>query len=136
MVALKLSQDGFAKTFADDAIAAVAGPRSHDAGILSYVFIGGRQPIETLEPVQSLLDRLKITNQSFAMLTRPNATPIWIRGAAITEIREPVASELPDPPNITASVIEYAGFHQAIQESIETARPVILAAHPKPGLFA
>jgi hypothetical protein len=136
MVELKLSQDNVAKNFADDAIAAVAGPHPHDTVILSYVFISGRQPIGTLEPVQSLIDRLKITNHNFAMLTRPNGTPVWIRAIAMTEIRDPVASELPDPPNITRSIVRYAGFHQAIQESIQTAKSIILVAGPTPGLFA
>jgi hypothetical protein len=135
MVSITISQDGLGMNFEDERIMAVAGANPCETGVLSYVFVRGYQPLGTFEPVEALLTRLKITNQNFAKLTRPNTTPIWIRGSAITKIRDPIAPELRDAPYMTRLVIVYAPFNQVIRESLEKAKPIILAAHPIPGLF-
>lgn len=135
MAAIKISEDGFAMNVEDEIVVAVAGPRPSGRITKSYFFVAGYAPIAFTENFQSVIKRMGITPATFAMLTRPNATQVWIRGNAVKEIRDPWTSELQDPPNVTRAVVGFSGFHQAVQESISDARPVLITAGTNPQLF-
>jgi len=44
------------------------------------------------ESVHAFVTRLKIT-KNFAQLTRPNGSPVWINGPAVSPIRVPLPNE-------------------------------------------
>ncbi len=135
MVAITSLEGGRALEVEDAAISALAGPRRRDVGHHTYVFGATPAPLATAEPIESLLARLN-PRPPFAKLTRPDGTPIWVRGASITAIRPPLDVERPDPPAVVKLGIAFGGAHQAIREDLDHARPILLAAGAKPALLA
>jgi len=134
MVGFLTSHDGFAMHFVDDDVVGLAGPRPSDTEVQSYVFVIGLQPIPCVELVSSLLTRIQ-SNPPFAQLTRPNGTPIWIRGSTVTEIRDPLSVEMQNPPAITRQVIRFAGNSQAVQETYGQLKTILSGAGANSQLF-
>jgi hypothetical protein len=59
-------------------------------------------------------------------MTRPNHTPVWIKGAAVTLIRPPAIGDT--PPGETVGAVLYIGsHHQAVEEDVQAARTIINA---------
>src|SRR6516225_7034924 len=76
----------------ENAVTLVAGPYPHDVGPHTYVHGVDRGVLVTVEDAAALTARLGI-DPPLAKLTRPNRTPVWIKGAAVTTLRAPLPTE-------------------------------------------
>jgi hypothetical protein len=108
----------------DDMVEIVAGAYPGDVGPHTYVYGATRVALITAEAPQLLLGRLKKKEQ-FAVLTRPNGTPVWIRGPAVTALRAPLWTEIPYPGMVNAVVL-VSQFHQPVREDIPTAGQILI----------
>src|SRR6516162_8523606 len=86
----------------------------------------GRGALVTAEGAAALAARLGI-NPPLAKLTRPNRTPVWIKGSAVTTLRAPMPTERQGPGAVNAVVI-IGDFHQPVHEDRATAQRA-LSAH-------
>jgi hypothetical protein len=117
--------DGTVIHINDDSVILVAGPYPGDPPDRSYVTGPGPAVIATNEDAASLVSRLH-PKIPLAKLTRPNNTPVWIKGAAVTLVRPPAAGDT--PPGETVGAVLYMGStHQAVEEDVATARASINA---------
>ena len=118
-----VDENGKTISLDDNSIYMVAGPYPHDVGTYTYVWFDPLpNRLVTREPPEHLVKRLKI-DPALAQLTRPNHTPVWIKGAAVTQIDAPVSTEFPG----TKAVIWIEDQHQAVREDVDTARRIIKA---------
>ncbi len=101
----------------------IAGPYPHDVGPHTYVYGVTHGVLVTAENVLSLVSRLGMM-PPLAQLTRPNLTPVWVKGAAVTSIRDPLPTEIP-ALGAVRSVINVGQLHQALREDVPTARAII-----------
>jgi hypothetical protein len=112
---------------AEDCISVVAGPNlSEERPACAYIRPRGR-PIITREAPQLLIARLA-KPAAFAVFHRPNGTPLWIRAPSLSMIRAPLSTETGVGLGTVWAVVLGAGFHQSVQEDINTAEQII-AAH-------
>jgi hypothetical protein len=112
----------------DSSINVVSGPYESYPGIKSYVrgsFAPGA--IESTEDAAHIVGRLQVP---LAKLTRPNGTAVWVKISAITMVRYPLDTEIPAHPNLVRSVIMVGGFHQALQEDVDTIRHLMTQEAP------
>jgi hypothetical protein len=79
------------------------------------------------ETVQAFVDRLKIAGE-FALLTRPNGSPVWIRASSVASIRPPAPGEY-DPP--VQAIIATPSLTQAVQQSLAQATAAFNAINGK-----
>ena len=80
--------DGLQVSFEPDSVAVLT---DHDAGTgvaVTCVYGITNSDLHIAESVAAFLSRLGIT-PDFAQLTRPNASPVWIHGSAVSSIRVP-----------------------------------------------
>jgi len=61
-----------------------------------------------------------------AKLTRPNRTPVWIKGSAVTTLRAPMPTERQGPRAVNAVVI-IGDLHQPVHEDLATAQRMLNA---------
>ena len=80
-------------------------------------------PLKTPEAVVSLLDRLHL-GAKVARLTRPDASPVWFVGPAVTALRAPLPDEY--APGFQAG-LSVTGLVQGVMESLEQARRALNA---------
>jgi hypothetical protein len=99
----------------------LSGPYPHDVGPHAYVHRVGRGVLGAA----ALAARLGV-NPPLAKLTRPNRTPVWIRGSAVTTLRAPLPTERQGPGDVNAIVI-LGDLRQAIPEDLTTAERVLNA---------
>jgi hypothetical protein len=57
-------------------------------------------------------------------LTRPDASPVWVRGSAVSEIRPPLTTEQPAGGAVKA-VVFIGDLHQAVREDVQTAMRIL-----------
>ena len=117
--------DGTAVDVDEDAVTLVSGPYPHDVGAHTYVHGVERGVLVTAESAAALAARLGV-NPPLAKLTRPNATPVWIKGSAVTTLRTPLPTERQGPGAVNAVVI-LGDLHQAVDEDLATAERVLNA---------
>lgn len=91
---------------------------------VTCVFGVAAGPLRTAEAVGSLLDRLHLGSK-VAELTRPDATTVWIVGAAVTSLRAPLPDEY--APGVR-SVVAVTGLVQGVVQTPEQARKILDAA--------
>ncbi len=103
----------------------VSGPYPHDVGPHAYVHGVDRGVLVTAEGAAALTARLGV-NPPLAKLTRPNRTPVSIRGSAVTTLRAPLPTERQGPGDVNAIVI-LGDLHQAVREDLTTAERVLNA---------
>jgi hypothetical protein len=104
-----------------DAITLIAGPYPHDVGSHTYVHGVDRGVLVTAEDAAVLVARLGVP---FAKLTRPNATPVWIKGSAVQEVRPPLATEQ-QPGGLVKAVLVVGDLHQAVREDVATVAAIL-----------
>jgi hypothetical protein len=109
----------------ENAVTLLCGPYPHDVGPHSYVHGVERGVLVTAEDAAALATRLGV-NPPLAKLTRPNATPVWIKGSAVSAIRAPLPTERQGSGAVNAVVI-LGDLHQAVHEDIATAEQVLNA---------
>jgi hypothetical protein len=107
----------------ENAIVLVAGPFPHDVGPHTYIHGATPGPLITSEPAQELIARLGV-NPPLAKLTRPDLSPVWIKGAAVTSVRAPLPTEQQGPGEVNA-VLQVNSLRQAVHEDVPTARSII-----------
>jgi hypothetical protein len=90
----------------------ISGPNKSDIGPRTDA--QGNELFITTESPDILLDRLGLS-KVFVKLTRPNLSPVWIRGFSVVEIRHPIATEMPGN-----AVVNIGGFHLTVNEDVET----------------
>ena len=117
--------DGTAVDVDENAVTLVSGPYPHDVGPHTYVHGVERGALVTAEGAAALAARLGI-NPPLAKLTRPSATPVWIKGSAVTTLRAPLPTERQGPGVVNAVVI-IGDLHQAVHEDTTTAERVLNA---------
>ena len=117
--------DGTAVDVDEDAVTLVSGPYPHDVGAHTYVHGVERGVLVTAESAAALAARLGV-KPPLAKLTRPNATPVWIKGSAVTTLRTPLPTERQGPGAVNAVVI-LGDLHQAVHEDLATAERVLNA---------
>ena len=117
--------DGTAVDVDEDAVTLVSGPYPHDVGAHTYVHGVERGVLVTAESAAALAARLGV-KPPLAKLTRPNATPVWIKGSAVTTLRTPLPTERQGPGAVNAVVI-LGDLHQAVDEDLATAERVLNA---------
>lgn len=104
--------DGTTITFNSDAVAVVT---DHDERGQPVTCVYGitKAELQMRESVPDFLGRLGIS-QAFAKLTRPNGTPVWINGKAVSSIRSPLLDEYAQE---VMSVITTAALTQGVEET-------------------
>jgi hypothetical protein len=109
-----------------DAIVLIAGPYPHDVGPRTYISGATPAPLVTAEPPQALMNRLGV-EPPLAQFTRPDSTPVWVKGAAVTALRAPLPGEIQGPGEVK-TVLILGRLHQSVQEDEPAAR-IIIDAH-------
>jgi hypothetical protein len=117
--------DGTEVDVNEDAITLILGPYPHDLGPHTYVHGVDRGVLVTAEAAAALVARLRI-NPPLAKLTRPDSTPVWLKGSAVTEVRGPLPTELQGSGEVNAVVI-VGGLHQAVREDVKAVEKVLNA---------
>ena len=102
----------------ENAVTLVAGPYPHDLGPHTYVHGVERGVLVTAEDAAALVARLRVVSP-LAKLTRPDASPVWIKAAAISAIRPPLATE--QAGGAVRAVLVIGDLHQAVREDVQTA---------------
>jgi hypothetical protein len=109
----------------ENAVELIAGPYPHDAGPHTYVYGLTQTVLMTAERPEALVARLGV-KEPFAKLTRPDRSPVWVKGAAVTSVRAPLPTEVQGPGEVNA-VLQVGSHHQSVRESLLTVRENINA---------
>jgi hypothetical protein len=117
--------DGTAVDVDENAVTLVSGPYPHDVGPHTYVHGVDRGVLVTVEDTAVLAARLGV-DPPLAKLTRPNRTPVWIKGAAVTTLRSPLLTER-QGRGVVSAVVILGELHQAVHENLATAERVLNA---------
>jgi hypothetical protein len=119
---------GKTATIPDTAITVVSGPYPHDTGTISYIRGSfGPGAFQSSEDAAHLVARLQLP-KPLTGLTRPNNTPVWVKAGAISMVRLPLDTEIPNPPQIVRCVVMVGGFHQAVREDVDTVKQLMAQA--------
>jgi hypothetical protein len=117
--------DGTAVDVDENAVTLVSGPYPHDVGPHTYVHGVERGVLVTAEDAAALAARLGV-NPPLAKLTRPNRSPVWIKGSAVTTLRAPLPTERQGRAAVNAVVI-LGDLHQEVRENLATTERVLNA---------
>jgi len=129
MIAIR-ALDGTEVEVNEAAVTLVAGPYPHDVGPHTYVHGVERGLLVTAEETAALVARLGV-NPSLAKLTRPDSTPVWVKGSAVSAIRSPLPTEQ-QPGAAVKAVLVIGDLHQAVREDVRTATSIINRAGNQP----
>jgi len=122
MIAVR-ALDGTEVAVDGNAVTLVAGPYPHDLGPHTYVHGVDRGVLVTSEDAAALVARLRV-DPPLVKLTRPNASPVWVNRAAVSEIRPPLATEQQGRGAVKAVVV-IGDLHQAVRENVQTAMRIL-----------
>ena len=122
MIAIR-ALDGTEVVVNENAVTLIAGPYPHDLGPHTYVHGVDRGMLVTAEDAAALVARLGIV-PPLVTLTRPDASPVWVRRSAVSEIRPPLATEQPAGGSVRAVVV-IGELHQAVREDVQTAMSIL-----------
>jgi hypothetical protein len=122
MIAIR-ALDGTEVAVNEEAVTLVAGPYPHDLGPHTYVHGVERGVLVTAEDGAALVARLG-ADPPLVKLTRPDASPVWIKGSAVSEIRPPRATEQQAAGAVKAVVV-ICDLHQAVREDVQTAMSIL-----------
>jgi hypothetical protein len=117
--------DGTAVDVDENAVTLLSGPYPHDVGRHTYVHGVDRGVMVTAEDAAALAARLGVS-PPLAKLTRPDMTPVWIKGSAVSAIRAPLPTEQQGVAAANAVVI-VGDLHQAVHEGLAIAEQVLKA---------
>jgi hypothetical protein len=117
--------DGTEVNVNEAAVTLVAGPYPHDLGPHTYVHGVDRGVLVTTEDPAALVARLGV-DPPLVKLTRPDATPVWVKGPAVTAIRPPLATES-QGRGVVMAVVIIGDLHQAVREDVKAVTSVLNA---------
>jgi len=107
------------------AVTLVAGPYPHDLGPHTYVHGVDRGVLVTGEDAAALVARLGV-DPPLVKLTRPDSTPVWVKGSAVTAIRPPLATES-QSGGVVMAVVIIGDLHQAVREDVKAVASILNA---------
>ena len=122
MIAIR-ALDGTEVAVNENAVNLVAGPYPHDLGPHTYVHGAERGVLVTAEDAAALVARLGV-DPPLAKLTRPDASPVWVKKSAVSEIRVPIATEKQGRGAVKAVVV-IGDLRQAVREDVQTAASIL-----------
>ena len=122
MIAIR-ALDGTEVVVDGNAVTLVVGPYPHDLGPHTYVHGIDRGVLVTAEDAAALVARLG-TDPPLAKLTRPDASPVWVKASAVSAIRPPLATEQQAGGAVKAVVV-IGDLHQAVREDVRTAMSIL-----------
>ena len=122
MIAIR-ALDGTEVAVNENAVTLIAGPYPHDLGPHTYVHGIDRGVLVTAEDALALVARLGV-DPPLAKLTRPDASPVWVKGSAVSEIRPPLATEQQAAGAVRAVVV-IGDLHQAVREDVQTTMRIL-----------
>ena len=108
----------------ENAVILVAG--AGGAGTHTMVHGIDRGAAATEEEAAALVARMAV-NPPLARLTRPDMTPVWIKGSAVTAIRPPLATERQTATNAVVILGGLYGLQQAVHEGVAAAEQILNA---------
>jgi hypothetical protein len=113
--------EGLRVLFDPAGITAVASSDEQTGPPGAVIFGIGPAALTVSQSVNVLLQGLKLT-PSFARLTRPDGSPVWVNCKSISMARPPTPGEYPAE---IRSVIFAGALKQAVRESLDDARQAI-----------
>jgi hypothetical protein len=122
MIAIR-ALDGTEVVVNENAVTLVLGPYPHDLGPHTYVHGVDRGVLVTAEDTAALVARLRV-DPPLMKLTRPDASPVWVKASAVSEIRAPLATEQQAAGAVRAVVV-IGDLHQAVREDVQTAISIL-----------
>jgi hypothetical protein len=122
MIAVR-ALDGTELFVDENAVTLVAGPYPHDLGPHTYVHGVDRGVLVTAERAAALVARLGV-DPPLVKLTRPDASPVWVKRSVVSEIRMPLPTEQQAGGAVGAVVI-IGDLHQAVREDVQTAMSML-----------
>jgi hypothetical protein len=105
---------GMQVTFSPGSVAAIADHNASTGAAVTCIYGIANQMLEINEAVQAFITRVKITKK-VAQLTRPNGSPVWITGAAVSSLRAPLPGEYVAGVN---TVVFTDSLVQGVKESL------------------
>ena len=84
-----------------------------------------RGVLVTTEDAAALVARLGV-DPPLVKLTRPDSTPVWVKGPAVTAIRPPLATES-QGRGVVKAVVMIGDLHQAVREDVKAAASILSA---------
>jgi hypothetical protein len=115
--------DGTEVAVNENAVTLVAGPYPHDLGPHTYVHGVDRGVLVTAEDAAALVARLGVA-PPLVKLTRPDASPVWVKGLSVSAIRPPLATEQQAAGAVKAVVV-IGDLHQAVREDMQSAMSIV-----------
>jgi hypothetical protein len=122
MIAIR-ALDGTEVVINQDAVTLVVGPYPHDVGPHTYVHGVERGVLVTAEKAAALVIRLGV-DPPLVKLTRPDASPVWVKASAVSVIRPPLATEQQAAGAVKAVVV-IGDLHQAVREDVQSATSIL-----------
>jgi len=122
MIAIR-ALDGTEVAVDENAVTLVAGPYPHDLGPHAYVHGVDRGVLVTAEDAAALVARLGV-DPPLVKLTRPDASPVWVKASAVNEIRLPLATEQ-QAARVVKAVVVIGDLHQAVREDVQSATSIL-----------
>ena len=86
-----------------------------------------RGVLVTAENAAALVARLGV-DPPLVKLTRPDASPVWVKASAVSEIRPPLATERQAGGAVRAVVV-IGDLHQAVREEVQIAMSILNPPH-------
>src|ERR1700726_2538673 len=122
MIAIR-ALDGTEAAANENAVTLGAGPYPHDLGPHTYVHGVDPGVLVTAEEAAGLVARLGV-DPPLAKLTRPDASPVWVKGSAVSEIRPPLATEQQAAGAVRAVGV-IGDLPQGVREDLQTATSIL-----------
>jgi hypothetical protein len=116
--------DGNQITFSPGNVTVVADHDASTGAAVTCIYGVTKEMLRINEAVPAFMARVKITAK-FAQLTRPNGSPVWINGSAVSSLRAPLPGEYVAGVN---AVVFTDALVQGVKESVE-ATTAALNAH-------
>jgi hypothetical protein len=109
----------------ESAVVVIAGPYPHDVGPHTYVYGVTQAVLVTAEKPDALVARLGV-EPPLAKLSRPDLSPVWVKGSAVTSVRAPCPIEEQGPGEVNA-ILQLGSHPQSVHEDLLTVRGIINA---------
>jgi hypothetical protein len=115
---------GLQITFTPSSVELLADHDASTGAAVTCVYGVTKDMLKIVETVQNFLSRVRIT-KNFAQLTRPNGSPVWISGSAVSSLYAPGPGEYVAGVN---TVVVTGALTQGVQEA-PAAATTALNAH-------